>query len=397
MLDFNLEQHYHAPLPISSSSERGGEVQRGANLGFMLFNASTLLVVSRILNDPVARTDKAMAPLLQVLTTVVRNLALAASRNHLVLAEALFLHPRPAEHCCLLDNVYEVSAYVPSSQTRADTNGHSDSDREGAAALPTQLLAALSRRGEASDTEEEEFREDLHASFTTEAVTSSATHSSPENPVAGRRRRRREDREPRVRSSRWTAEEDAVLKRLYALYAGTSSVFTAIAQSEDLAAAGTQGRTVQQVSTRVRQLQLHLDASEREEEGVVLPRMGEEEGLTDSEPPREAATQWALDAIPDKAVSQLDRLDVNDLSDGSDADADAGGRSKRVHPPHIDGEEGIPPRSRKAPRRGLAKRPLRERRDDSDDDGDDLFEREGENRLGLRVARSRMVESDNEE
>jgi hypothetical protein len=36
------------------------------------------------------------------------------------------------------------------------------------------------------------------------------------------------------RARQWTAEEDEVLRKLYALYAGSSSVFNVIAQNEEL-------------------------------------------------------------------------------------------------------------------------------------------------------------------
>ena len=325
MCTYNLEQHFHAPPPVPSAAaaagvDTGTDGQLKVHLGYMLYNVHTMGVISGLLSDRAAQKEKALEPLLRLLRSIVRGFAAAACRNQLLFVEALFQHPRPAEHCCLLDNIYEASSYMPSllgdrrteAGKRKESNSDSDSDSdnepgrtEQERALPADIFNTTNGRVALQEEDEFDFDNELNVSRSTATgATSSAALSSPdgegaegegeregdEEEAARRRRQRLKQaaeragsgqreggRERQRRAARWSAEEDAVLRRLYSLYAGTNSLLTAIAQSDELAAVSLpvcgQQRSAAQVANRVKQLQLQTE----------LSRDGDGEGDSDKE------------------------------------------------------------------------------------------------------------------
>jgi hypothetical protein len=75
----------------------------------------------------------------------------------------------------------------------------------------------------------------------------------------------------RTSKIQWSSSEDAVLRRLYKLYAGSHSVFTMIANDPSLEGLGGK-KNAQKIEKRVQQLELHLElanmlSSDDEEEG----------------------------------------------------------------------------------------------------------------------------------
>ena len=346
MCTYNLEQNFHAPTAaeLEASSlkvagqvhvDGGAESSHKVNLGYMLFNANTLAVINTILNDPTVQAVKHMEPLIRLLKSIIRNFTFAASKNHLVFVEALFQHPRPAEHCCLVDNIYEVSMYKPSvfATDRAAESTDSEAD---AMELPADIFQKNALNLRLEDEFEYDGADDLNVlNNSTDAATTSAALSSPDEVLARQRRLRLKQAatkagEKKKRTSRWTPEEDAVLRRLYDVYAGTSSVFTAISQSEELLAVSGQPRSVTQVTSRVRQLQLHIerlkdkdqDGDDRGEDGSD----GDEHADKDDDNDRpEDATRpvAALVAYSQDAQKTLSALDLLDLDKQMESSSDS--------------------------------------------------------------------------
>ena len=337
MCTYNLEQNFHAPsaaeLAVSSNQAQANssaEPLHKVNLGYMLFNTNTLGVINTILNDPTVQTVKHLEPLIRLLKSVVRNFAFAVSKNHLLFVEVLFQHPRPAEHCCLVDNIYEVSMYKPSVFAKDPAAESSDSEAD-AMELPADIFE---KRDRSLDLEDEfEYEDDSNVlNNTTDTATTSAAQSSPDEVLARQRRQRLKQAaakagEKKKRSSRWSPEEDAVLRRLYDVYAGTSSVFTAISQSDDLVAVSGQPRSVAQVTSRVKQLQLHIerfkgkdddgdDQGEDDSEGRENP--SKDSGGSEREDragPAAALIAYSQDA--QKTLSALDLLDLDKQMESS--------------------------------------------------------------------------------
>lgn len=73
----------------------------------MLYNIQLIMVVNRILNDPLIRNDKAYATTLSWAAGLVHNFAtLASNVNPVLYIETLFKHPVPHRFCELSTNLY---------------------------------------------------------------------------------------------------------------------------------------------------------------------------------------------------------------------------------------------------------------------------------------------------
>lgn len=110
-----------------------------AHLGYMLFNVSCLQTFHAVLSDDTVLHIDTLQPLVRLIRQVVRDFGLLARRNHLLLVEALFLHPHAHDHCLQLHGVYEAA----SAARRLLSNVSADREHDDA-------LVALSD-GSASD------------------------------------------------------------------------------------------------------------------------------------------------------------------------------------------------------------------------------------------------------
>lgn len=270
---FTLEQDNKAPPPppltsslTSASSTTAAAAldsapQDEVSLGFMLFNIHTLEVFSTIVNDRTMYDNKQMEPLLRLILCIIRRFGEAANKNHMLFVEALFQHPRPHEFCCQLDSVYEApshAAYVSALHKRdqaRSNGGGDDSSADGSGNNST----SSSSDSEAEDYGDEFDENNISAAFAATISEKAKAKAARESiraakkaarlaakSVKGSRQARREEKRARLaakqaakmeaRASRhsWSAEEDAILKEQYEVYAGTRSVFTSIAQHPDL-------------------------------------------------------------------------------------------------------------------------------------------------------------------
>ena len=235
---FTLEQDHKAPSPNSSTEP--SEV----SLGFMLFNIHSLEVFNTIVNDRNVYDNKEMEPLLRLVKAILRRFGEAAEKNHMLFVEVLFAHQRPHDFCCQLDSVYEAPSYAayqkratvregPGSEDSASSSSESEAEDYGDEFDETNISAAFAAtKDKKSEREAARLaKREARAKEKAERKRSKEAHKS---------KRHRGDTagtdKAQLRASRfaWTAEEDAILKEQYVLYAGTASIFTSIAQNPEL-------------------------------------------------------------------------------------------------------------------------------------------------------------------
>lgn len=215
MCSFNLEQQFRAP--ISKEVLESGvppSPEEEVNLGFMLFNIQTLMVFSNILNDSAMVNNKSMEPMNRLIKAVIRRLGEATSKNHLAVVEILFQHPRPQEHCCLIDNVYEAMAYMATGMHKNDKKSHNNGIKKSS--------DEISLSDSSSDGGDPDLGDEFDDNNGEDAKTSSADNSSPEIVVNKQREtaanvveksRKKQRKEPvKKRALAWTSAEDEILR-----------------------------------------------------------------------------------------------------------------------------------------------------------------------------------------
>jgi timeless len=253
MNTFMLEQEHKTP---SSSGAKVTEGPAEVSLSYMLFNMHTFEVFSTIINDREVYQNPQMEPLVRLIKAILRKFGEAAEKNRMLFVELLFPHARPHEFCCTLDSVYEAPAHA------AYVSGVHKMNHK----IKLKNLG-LSGAGDDSDLEREASSDDSSSSsdsapedygdeFDDTAATSAAfaavvkekkkKASSSKSEEKEKKRLRREKKQARKaaklaekaaqRASRqsWSAEEDAILREQYVIYAGTKSIFTSIAQHPSL-------------------------------------------------------------------------------------------------------------------------------------------------------------------
>lgn len=268
---FTLEQEYRTPAVAkpaavpntgstgpsltapSSTSAASDEV----SLAFMLFNYQTLEVFEKIINDREAYNNKSLEPLIRLIKAIIRRFGEASEKNHMLYVELLFQHQRPHDFCCTLDSVYEAPAYA------AYTNALHKRGRHGqrGAGSGSDSDVNSGADGARSSSEDDDLGDEFDENNVTEAFKAQLSEKQKKRLARQQakeakqqekasRREKKEAKRARLAEQMshrlvpgraaaavrfaWTVEEDEVLKKEYARYAGSRSVFYSIAQSEDL-------------------------------------------------------------------------------------------------------------------------------------------------------------------
>lgn len=219
MLAFKLDSHSLYP----DASERIA-TEHDVSLGFLLFNMHTLVAFNSVLsNAGFIGVNKYMAPMVDLIKSVVRSYFTLAEKNRLLYVESMFQHPHAIDFVEKLDSVYEAASFglassAPAESTsvrnpkRYDSDTDEDDDEDAGQAQKPSLG--------------DEFDE---ANLTTvfarkEKVALAGSKRNRE----GKKLKKRKDRDA------WTKEEDAILREQYNLYKGSRSIFETIAACLDL-------------------------------------------------------------------------------------------------------------------------------------------------------------------
>jgi hypothetical protein len=251
---FKLEQQFRAPMPpkvpkgvelsqaermalVATAMSSEDQPDEQLSLGFLLFNYSTLSVISDLLNDSSLAQAKHMEPLLRLLKSTVRRFGNAARKNHLLFVEALFPQPHPHEFCVRLDNVYEASMYASGSGSR-----HRDDRDDYEDDVSVDHRAAGGRISSNEYGDEDEFDENEVYGGTEAKGKAGKQNSRKERGGRGaddkqsraaKKAEKKRLKEEKKRGKSWSSEEDRVLREVYAQYLGASSIFEMIAGSAE--------------------------------------------------------------------------------------------------------------------------------------------------------------------
>jgi len=358
--NFQIEQTFPTPSPEEVSLREAGEqvVQATApvTLGYMLFNIYTMSVLSTLLNDPAAQTNKALIPLVRLAKSVIRRFGEVSQKNHMLFVECLFQHSNPAKHMCeRLDNVYEAQAYKPGTDSY---HGREDKDRkkrerateddvmdgEDSATDDDNNRVQAADAGFVVDGSEDEFDEN-DPNFAAQPKNIKALLAAKKKKELEKIHRKEERKAENLRgasgsaersggrlkkkdrSRKWSQEEDDILRRLYALYSGSSSIFHVISTDEDLRAIG-KDRSSTAVQKRCKELDLHMTSdipsdADSDDEAVLLAT-----SLAPSDPLDERSTQAEAPTQPQPARSSnlVDSLDL----DTYEASALSSGKKRKI-------------------------------------------------------------------
>jgi len=398
--NFQIEQTFPTPSPEEVKlREAGDQVAQSAapvTLGYMLFNIYTMSTISTLLNDPVAQTNKLLNPLVRLAKSVIRRFAEVSQKNHMLFVECLFQHSNPAKHMCeRLDNVYEAQAYKPGTDSY---HSREDKDRKKKERLTEDDV--MLGEDSASDDENNRVRA-ADAGFVLSGSEDEFDENDPSNAaqpkniktvMAAKKRkelekiRRKEERKAQKlsdlsgsteqsggrlkkkdRSRKWSQEEDDILRRLYAQYSGSSSIFHVISTDEDLQAIG-KDRSSNAVQKRCKELDLHMTTgimSDADSEDDAAPltinhapareeRSTQAEAPTQSQPAQASRLVDSLDLdlyeqsapfsgkkrkIQKKSSSGFDSDDELDLFDQADESETAQKSAKRHNRGIIDSDD----------------------------------------------------------
>lgn len=270
---------------------------QAAHLGYMLFSVSCLQTFHAVLSDDVVLRIDTLQPLVRLIRQVVRDFGLLARRNHLLLVEALFVHPHAHDHCLQLHGVYEAAPTArrllsgvfadrdhddalvalsdgsasdadtaPAASTREATTRRVDEDSDLADTQPQQgeaveddeegefnddvmeqrrLAALATRKGgaarakkaaEAGRKKRLVRRRDASSSEGEEEDAASASDSGGSVDSADTRTKTRRLRQRETRRTRkaWSRAEDRVLRQLYRRFHGMASIYVAISMADEL-------------------------------------------------------------------------------------------------------------------------------------------------------------------
>mmetsp|Transcript_7748 Transcript_7748/g.11504 ORF Transcript_7748/g.11504 Transcript_7748/m.11504 type:complete len:1128 (+) Transcript_7748:67-3450(+) len=247
---------------ISRTSLDPNNVGKEVTLGHLLFNLQTLNVFNSLLGDKAAATDKSLEPMLRLIRGIVRRFGEEAERNHMMFVEAVFQHAHALSTWQRISGIYDAYSIAKGS-------------------LASDSVVDMNEKGSANESDSEDMGDEFDENNSDlMKITINPSELRKKKRRESRKRRRREpvvdsedstDEEelsrPRKGSRRpWSEEEDSVLRTLYALYNGSNSTFTAIAEDPRLSDLG--GRSVLQVTRRVRELNLHLERHHKDDNMV---------------------------------------------------------------------------------------------------------------------------------
>ena len=314
MNSFRLEQELKAPMPSSAALMDGSAAlpsQSGdISLAYVLFNVSSLNVISSVLNNPILANQKENYEMMTLLKVIVRRFFEAAKKNHMLFVEALFHHPHCHDFVLQLDNVYDAPAFL-SSEKASSSKGRgarSDSDSSsGSSSSEEEPVRAKEDFGDAFD--EDDLADAFKLTKKKRDKKSSGDRKEQRSVPRKKDRATLEDEGPSRSSSRvWSPEEDAVVREVYAQYAGTSAVFNMIAGSQALVDLG-RNRTSKQVAKRARELKLHLtlNSNESDDDASTRRRLAKDSAKKASAKPRKpAVSDWSKDE--DSTLEKLYRM-----------------------------------------------------------------------------------------
>ena len=350
MCHFRLEQSFPAPHPREMQEEQerararkehtAPTVNGPLTLMYMLFNCSTLSVISAILNDSQLEKQRSMQPLLILLKGVVRCFFESSEKNRCIFVEALFQHPHPVHFIEKLDSVYEAQTYRPGPDARKFVGGLSgytseDEERELARARPEDEGFVVPDE----DVDEGDDGEFDEADTRVKAVTKDQLRKEK----ATRRRLKAAEKEARTGkkakekntrksssakarkieqhfSNNWSTEEDKKLIELHDLYAGMGKgAFQLIAMDSDLQGFG-KGRTARDIEKRCIELEL-------QQGGMISASDDELSVVEDATQPQSPTQLQSVESGTPPAMQQN-----NDGEDEEIGDAQIKRGSKRPSP-----------------------------------------------------------------
>ena len=285
---FRLEQSFPAPHPreMQQEQERAKAREQHATptvngpltLMYMLFNSSTLSVMSTMLNDRQLERQRSMQPLLSLMKGVVRCFFESAEKNKCMFVEALFQHPHPHHFIEKLDSVYEAQAYRPGPDARKveiDLLGYTSEDEERELAKPRLedegFVVADGDEGDDGEFDEGDTRvkavtkDQLRKDKAERRRLKAAEKEARTGKKAGDKKSKKHSsakvrKEEHRLSNQWSTEEDEKVRELHELYAGMGGgAFQLIAMDSDLQNFG-KGRTAMDIKKRC--IELGLDDSD---------------------------------------------------------------------------------------------------------------------------------------
>lgn len=348
--NFQIEQTFPTPSPQEVKIREAGEevVQPTApvTLGYMLFNIYTMSIFSTLLNDPAAQTSKPLIPLVRLAKAVVRRFGEVSQKNHMLFVECLFQHPNPAKHMCeRVDNVYDAQAYKPGTDSFHHREDKDRKKREGAreddvnmgedsASDDENNRARAADAGFIMSGSEDEFDEN-DPNFAAQPKNIKAVMAAKKRKELEKIRRKEERRaqkhdddsssreksggrlKKKDRSRKWSPEEDAILRRLYMQYAGSSSMFQIISTDEDLLAIG-KDRSTTAVQKRCKELDLHMttgrmsaDAEDSDDELLFDAATLAAASPLGAEPSSQAEAEAPTQSQPAQGSRLVDSLDLD--------------------------------------------------------------------------------------
>eukprot|EP00981_Chlorochromonas_danica_P015446 scaffold12100_cov195-Ochromonas_danica.AAC.2 len=341
--DFKIEKDgFYADSTNLNSPSANISSPLNVNLSYLFFNLSSLSIIHSLLTNINVQTNAKYGELLLFLRRVVRDFALLAQKNHLLLVEALLNNITNMDVCHNIFTVYDARLIIGGPEGHADTSlrhassemafnkANSSDDELGDEFDEEDLPKAFTdhpeqekkrnkgaskastlrrNRKKKSAIEESDGDVSINDSSSSDSAGDSdkedksgkkgledekdqsdadglSKDSDNDEQLAKRAKRTSASDKTKKKWHRWSAEEDATLERLYALYASSRSLHASIAEHEDMEAFGT-NRTSQQVAARIRLLGLR------------------EKSKSGSEPTK-AAEPSHLDAVVEKAAWEVD-------------------------------------------------------------------------------------------
>lgn len=368
MMNYELEDDFTSPDP---SSQQALQSSKKVNLGYMLYNLPTMIIIDKVLNDSQVMTNEHNQPLLRLLKSVIRGFGELSNHNHLLFVEVLFTHPRAHDHCLELQSVYDAHLMAKMSIANNFIDNDEDDDDEfdvrtgrdqalddilndrstttSKAAIKSTFNDDLGDEFDEADIPTFTSKKDKKRSLKNKNIKKNSLRvdsdneiilSSSEDSTAGMKKMQRLATKASRKS--WSTAEDDVLRTLYRRYAGTMSVYVTIAKSSEMAELGST-RNEKQIAHRVRQLKLSTiamddsdDASDEEfdepetaPQVMITPKVSllsamavEEGGKTSTETTvpvweRDLAAEGESDNNGNsrRLVSALDMMDVDEVDD----------------------------------------------------------------------------------